>query len=114
MGCLPYSQHARATATEVSDGNVTTTTYSDWWGYEITMVELLARRHNFRWLAIMFGVEIMNIFLSIVYDPPEDGLWGALEDSGNMSGLIGEKYKQWVEIIFIYVPEPRPGCVWRG
>ena len=55
------------------------------------MVELLARRHNFRWLAIMFGVEIMNmnIFLSIVYDPPEDGLWGALEDSGNMSGLIG-------------------------
>ena len=111
MGCLPYSQHARATATVASDGS---TKYSDWWGYEITMVELLAKRHNFRWLAIMFGVEIMIIFLSIVYDPPEDGLWGALEDSGNMSGLIGEKYKQWVEIIFIYVPEPRPGCVRRG
>ena len=28
--------------------------------------------------------------LSIVYDPPEDGLWGALEASGNMSGLIGQ------------------------
>ena len=57
-----------------SDGS---TEYSDWWGYEITMVELLARRHNF----------------SIVYDPPEDGLWGALEASGNMSGLIGEQHQ---------------------
>ena len=27
---------------------------------------------------------------SIVYDPPEDGVWGALEASGNMSGLIGQ------------------------
>ena len=27
---------------------------------------------------------------SIAYDPPEDGLWGALEASGNMSGLIGQ------------------------
>ena len=43
------------------------------WGYEIAMVELLAARHNF----------------SIVYDPPADGLWGALEESGSMSGLIG-------------------------
>ena len=74
VGCLPYSQHARATATVASDGS---TEYSDWWGYEITMVELLARRHNF----------------SIVYDPPKDGLWGALEASGNMSGLIGEQHQ---------------------
>ena len=29
-------------------------------------------------------------FSSIVYDPPEDGVWGALEASGNMSGLIGQ------------------------
>ena len=26
----------------------------------------------------------------IEYDPPEDGLWGALEATGNMSGLIGQ------------------------
>ena len=46
MGCLPYSQHARATARLGEDGSVE---YSDWWGYEIAMVELLADRHNFRW-----------------------------------------------------------------
>ena len=51
----------------LSDGSVE---YYDWWGYEITMVEVMADIHNFTW----------------VYDPPADGLWGALEDSGNMSG----------------------------
>ena len=49
------------------DGSVM---YSDWWGYEILMVKHLAREHGF----------------TIVYDPPEDGLWGAKEKSGNMSG----------------------------
>ena len=49
------------------------------WGYEIAMVELLAARHNF----------------SIVYDPPADGLWGALEESGSMSGLIGRVSCKW-------------------
>ena len=33
---------------------------------------------------------IKVMFVSIVYDPPEDGVWGALEASGNMSGLIGQ------------------------
>ena len=49
------------------------------WGYEIAMVQLLASRHNF----------------SIVYDPPADGLWGALEESGSMSGLIGRVSCKW-------------------
>ena len=44
------------------------------------MVELLASRHNF----------------SIVYDPPADGLWGALEESGSMSGLIGQLVPKYV------------------
>ena len=43
------------------------------------MVQLLASRHNF----------------SIVYDPPADGLWGALEESGSMSGLIGRVSCKW-------------------
>ena len=30
VGCLPYSQHARATARVGEDGSVE---YSDWWGY---------------------------------------------------------------------------------
>ena len=67
IGCLPYSQHARAKVETRSDGSLY---YYDWWGYEITMVEVMADIHNFTW----------------VYDPPADGLWGALEDSGNMSG----------------------------
>jgi len=71
IGCLPYSHHVRATAKERPDGGIH---YSDFWGYEIIMIELLAKKHNF----------------SIVYDPPEDGLWGALEASGNLSGLIGQ------------------------
>ena len=24
--------------------------YSDWWGYEVTMVQLLADMYNFRWI----------------------------------------------------------------
>ena len=32
----------------------------------------------------------MTTIDSIVYDPPADGLWGAKEASGNMSGLIGQ------------------------
>ena len=80
VGCLPYSQHARATAKTRPDGGVE---YSDWWGYEIDMIELMAAKHNF----------------SIIYDPPEDGLWGALEASGNMSGLIGQAAYNEVDVV---------------
>ena len=68
---MPYSQHARAKGETKSDGSVH---YYDWWGYEITMVQVLGSIYNFNW----------------VYDPPADGLWGALEESGNMSGERGE------------------------
>ena len=36
---------------------------------------------------------------SITYDPPEDGLWGALEASGNMSGLIGQAAYNEVDMV---------------
>ena len=36
---------------------------------------------------------------SIVYDPPEDGVWGALEASGNMSGLIGQAAYNEVDMV---------------
>ena len=36
---------------------------------------------------------------TIIYDPPEDGLWGALEASGNMSGLIGQAAYNEVDMV---------------
>ena len=45
VGCLPYSHHGRATVTVDESGMVK---YADWWGYEITMVELLAEKYGFR------------------------------------------------------------------
>ena len=45
VGCLPYSHHGRATVTVDESGQVR---YADWWGYEITMVELLAEMYGFR------------------------------------------------------------------
>ena len=45
VGCLPYSQYARATVSVDDDGGVQ---YSDWWGYEITMLEVFAQKQNFR------------------------------------------------------------------
>ena len=45
VGCLPYSHHGRATVTVDESGMVK---YADWWGYEITMVELLAKKYGFR------------------------------------------------------------------
>ena len=45
VGCLPYSHHGRATVTVDESGLVR---YADWWGYEITMVELLAEMYGFR------------------------------------------------------------------
>ena len=77
---MPYSQHARATAKTREDGGVE---YSDWWGYEIDMIELMAAKHGF----------------TLTYDPPEDGLWGALEASGNMSGLIGQAAYNEVDMV---------------
>ena len=59
--------------------------YSDWWGYEIDMIELMAAKHGF----------------TIIYDPPEDGLWGALEASGNMSGLIGQAAYNEVDMVIL-------------
>ena len=47
VGCLPYSQHARAAMKVDGSGAVS---YSDWWGYEVTMVQLLADMYNFRWI----------------------------------------------------------------
>ena len=38
------------------------------------MVEVIGQKYGFSW----------------VYDPPEDGEWGAVQASGNMSGLIGQ------------------------
>ena len=57
--------------------------YSEWWGYEIDMIELMAAKHDF----------------SIIYDPPEDGLWGAQEANGNMSGLIGQAAYNEVDVV---------------
>ena len=88
IGCLPYSQHARAKVSLLADGSVE---YYDWWGYEITMVEVLASKHNFTW----------------GYFPPADGLWGALEDSGNMSGLIGQAAYGEVDWVLSGVMETR-------
>lgn len=45
VGCLPYSHHGRATVTVDESGLVR---YADWWGYEITMVQLLAEMYGFR------------------------------------------------------------------
>ena len=38
------------------------------------MVEVIGEKYGFSW----------------VYDPPADGEWGAVQESGNMSGLIGQ------------------------
>ena len=38
------------------------------------MVEVIGAKYGFAW----------------VYDPPQDGEWGAVQESGNMSGLIGQ------------------------
>ena len=87
VGCLPYSYHGRAKTSVDEQGNYH---YTDWWGYEIVMLENLAKMENFRYLRFQFRIFCICISFSIVYDPPEDGLWGALEASGNMSGLIGQ------------------------
>ena len=93
IGCLPYSQHARAKVSVLADGSVE---YYDWWGYEITMVEVLAAKHNFTW----------------GYFPPADGLWGALEDSGNMSGLIGPEWSPALDCTDNYSSQIKVVSLW--
>ena len=56
------------------------------------MIELMAARHGF----------------NITYNPPEDGLWGALEASGNMSGLIGQASYNEVDMVLSGVMITRP------
>ena len=43
----------RATAKEDEDGSIE---YSDYWGYEVTMIELLAKKYNFRLIINTVGV----------------------------------------------------------
>ena len=38
------------------------------------MVEVIGEMYGFNW----------------IYDPPADGEWGAFQESGKMSGLIGQ------------------------
>ena len=47
VGVLPYSHHARAKADVDERGNIM---YSNWWGYEPFMIELLGRKFNFRFI----------------------------------------------------------------
>ena len=63
IGCLPYSHHVRATAKERPDGGIH---YSDFWGYEIIMIELLAKKHNFKSVSILqhFNFTLKSSFFS--------------------------------------------------
>jgi hypothetical protein len=50
------------------------TTYSDFWGYEVKMLEELGVSLGFRWELV----------------PPLDGEWGAVGEDGRFSGLMGQ------------------------
>ena len=71
VGCLPYSHHGRATVTVDESGMVK---YADWWGYEITMVELLADIYGFRWCTRQwFNIVNHDVCPALPMTPPRMG-----------------------------------------
>ena len=71
VGCLPYSHHGRATVTVDESGMVK---YADWWGYEITMVELLADMYGFRWCTRQWFNSVNHVFCpALPMTPPRMG-----------------------------------------
>ncbi len=74
IGTNPWSHHVLGTEIPAEEGGNATSKYTDYFGYEISMLKQVAKILNFSYV-------ILN---------PADGKWGHVELDGTWSGLIGD------------------------